>query len=212
MRVNDVIMIRIDGAIESTVNSTINWIARSVTPPPLPPRLMLISCANAGAASAPAAISVAMNKTLRGARARFTKTTTSDVRAARPSLPRDFQNCFSAWAQAVAAAVRPARCAWHVMAAEPAALAQPAARRRSRQDDAARPPTAAPSRRDSGPRSALERAAAVAVVEAAERREPPAVPLAGPGGRRAQSSVRCAASGALSVRDEVQAAERAAPP
>src|SRR6516164_10831146 len=175
MRVNDVIMTRIDGAIESTVNSTINWIARSVTPPPpVPPRLMLISCANAGAASAPAAISVAMNKTLRGARADFTKTTTSDVRAARPSLPRDFQNCFSARAQA--AAVRPARCAWHVMAAGPAARAQPAARRRSQQDDAARPPTAAPSRRDSGPRSGPEQVAAVAVVEAAERREPPAVP------------------------------------
>ena len=33
MRVNDVIMIRIDGAIDSTVNSAISWIARSVTPP-----------------------------------------------------------------------------------------------------------------------------------------------------------------------------------
>ena len=37
MRVNDVIMIRIDGAIDSTVSSAISWIARSVTPPP--PRL-----------------------------------------------------------------------------------------------------------------------------------------------------------------------------
>ena len=33
MRVNDVIMIRIDGAIDSTVSSAISWIARSVTPP-----------------------------------------------------------------------------------------------------------------------------------------------------------------------------------
>ena len=49
MRVNDVIMIRIDGAIDSTVSSAISWIARSVTPPlPWPPRLMLMSCANAG--------------------------------------------------------------------------------------------------------------------------------------------------------------------
>ena len=33
IRVNDVIMIRIDGATDSTVSSAINWIARSVTPP-----------------------------------------------------------------------------------------------------------------------------------------------------------------------------------
>ena len=32
MRVNDVIMTRIDGAIDSTVSSAISWIARSVTP------------------------------------------------------------------------------------------------------------------------------------------------------------------------------------
>ena len=56
MRVNDVIMIRIDGAIDSTVSSAINWIARSVTPPPPWPRLMLMSCASAGSASDPAAI------------------------------------------------------------------------------------------------------------------------------------------------------------
>src|SRR6478672_10538935 len=55
IRVNDVIMIRIDGAIDSTVSSAINWIARSVTPPPPWPRLMLISCASAGSASEPAA-------------------------------------------------------------------------------------------------------------------------------------------------------------
>ena len=55
IRVNDVIMIRIDGAIDSTVNSAISWIARSVTPPLPWPRLMLMSCANAGSASDPAA-------------------------------------------------------------------------------------------------------------------------------------------------------------
>jgi hypothetical protein len=52
MRVNDVIMIKIDGAIDNTVSSAISWIARSLTPPlPAPPRLMLISCANAGSVS-----------------------------------------------------------------------------------------------------------------------------------------------------------------
>src|SRR6185437_9407599 len=66
MRVNDVIMIRIDGAIDSTVNSAISWIARSVTPPWPPPRLMLMSWAYAGVASAAAAIRVAMKNTLRG--------------------------------------------------------------------------------------------------------------------------------------------------
>ena len=51
MRVNDVIMIRIDGASDSTVSSAISWIARSVTPPLPWPRLMLMSCASAGPAS-----------------------------------------------------------------------------------------------------------------------------------------------------------------
>src|ERR1700693_6216892 len=73
MRVNDVIMIRIDGAIESTVRSAISWIARSVTPPLPWPRLMLISCAIAGSTSDPAAIRVAKNKTLRGRGADLTK-------------------------------------------------------------------------------------------------------------------------------------------
>jgi len=39
-------MIRIDGAIDSTVKSAISWIARSVTPPLSWPKLMLMSCAN----------------------------------------------------------------------------------------------------------------------------------------------------------------------
>ena len=59
-------MIRIDGAIDSTVSSAISWIARSVTPPLPWPRLMLMSCANAGTARDPAAISVARYRTLRG--------------------------------------------------------------------------------------------------------------------------------------------------
>ena len=58
IRVNDVIMIRIDGAIDSTVNSAISWIARSVTPPWPPPRLMLMSWACAGVASVAAAIRI----------------------------------------------------------------------------------------------------------------------------------------------------------
>src|ERR1700752_3593229 len=67
MRVNDVIMIRIDGAIDSTVSSAISWIARSVTPPLPAPRLMLISCALAGSTKNPAAaMRLAKNKTLRG--------------------------------------------------------------------------------------------------------------------------------------------------
>src|SRR5215813_14124387 len=51
MRVNDVIMIRIEGATDRMVNSAISWIARSVTPPPPWPKLMLISCASAGSRS-----------------------------------------------------------------------------------------------------------------------------------------------------------------
>ena len=57
-------MTRIDGAIESTVSSAISWIARSVTPPLPPPRLMLMSCACAGDASAAAAIREARNEKL----------------------------------------------------------------------------------------------------------------------------------------------------
>src|ERR1700716_60663 len=73
MRVNDVIMIRIDGAIDSTVSSAINWIARSVTPPLPAPRLMLISCVNGGPANDPSASSARRNKTLRGTFADLTK-------------------------------------------------------------------------------------------------------------------------------------------
>src|SRR6202158_2749013 len=95
IRVNDVIIIRIDGAIDSTVSSAISWIARSVTPPLPAPRLMLMSCANAGAASEPAMIRVAKNKTLRGYGADLTKGS-SDGPARTPSRLRDFQSRSSA--------------------------------------------------------------------------------------------------------------------
>src|SRR6185436_12020629 len=92
IRVNEVIMIRIEGAIESTVNSAMSWIARSVTPPWPPPRLMLMSWAAAGVDSAAAAIRKVRNeKTLRGCFAKLTKTT-SDGQAARPSRLRGSQN------------------------------------------------------------------------------------------------------------------------
>jgi len=42
MRVNDVIMTRIDGASDSTVSSAIIWITRSVSPLPWP-KLTLMS-------------------------------------------------------------------------------------------------------------------------------------------------------------------------
>src|SRR4051812_36635096 len=98
IRVNDVIMMRIDGAIDSTVNSAISWIARSVTPPLPWPRLMLISCANAGSTSDPAAISMAKNKTLRGTDADLTKGSL-DGPAMTPSRLRDFQSRSSPKAQ-----------------------------------------------------------------------------------------------------------------
>ena len=47
MRVNDVIITRIDGASDSTVISAISWTTRSVRPAPWP-KLMLMSCASAG--------------------------------------------------------------------------------------------------------------------------------------------------------------------
>src|SRR5258706_14016974 len=105
IRVNDVIMIRIDGAIDSTVNSAINWIARSVTPPLPWPRLMLISCAHAGSISDPAAISVAKNKTLRGTFAGLTKGSL-DGPAMTPFRLRDSQSRYSvtAWQPAAPSA------------------------------------------------------------------------------------------------------------
>src|ERR1700688_501879 len=95
IRVNDVIMIRIDGAIDSTVSSAISWIARAVTPPLPWPRLILMSCANAGAASEPAAIRMTENKTLRGKVADLTKGSLGGP-ARTPSRLRDFQSRSSA--------------------------------------------------------------------------------------------------------------------
>src|ERR1700722_6046235 len=120
MRVNDVIMIRIDGATDNTVNSAINWIARSVTPPlPWPPpRLMLMSCANAGAASNPAAIRVTRNKTLRGGPAALTKDS-SGAPTGRPFRLRGFQTRSLKGRQRTVAP--PARCGKRAARAPPAA-------------------------------------------------------------------------------------------
>ena len=46
IRVNDVTMIRIDGASDRIESSAINWITRSVTPVP-PPKFSVMSCAAA---------------------------------------------------------------------------------------------------------------------------------------------------------------------
>src|SRR3954447_26098145 len=92
--VNDVIMIRIDGAIDNTVSNAISWIARSVTPPLPWPRLMLMSCANAGSASDPAANVATKNKTLRGTFADLTKDSL-DGPAETPSRLRDSRSRLS---------------------------------------------------------------------------------------------------------------------
>src|SRR5258705_400402 len=124
IRVNDVIMIRIDGAIDSTVKSAISWIARSVTPPLPWPKLMLMSCANAGSVSDPAAIRVARYKTLRGNAAGLTKGSLGGP-TMTPSRLRDFQNRSFATAQSPAAPST-ARCG--VVRCGSAAPAPPAAR------------------------------------------------------------------------------------
>src|SRR6202049_3389799 len=141
IRVKDVIMIRIDGATDSTVNSAISWIARSVTPPLPWPRLMLISCASIGSASDPAAIRVTKNKTLRGTFADLTKATL-DGPARTPFRLRDSQSRSSA-----AAPARGPRCA---RGGRAAARARPAVQRAQWRAGAALLPAAVPSRRDSG--------------------------------------------------------------
>ncbi len=72
MRVNEVIMIRIDGASDSTVISAISWMTRSLSPPPPAaapwPKLMLISCAASGVAenkSAATEAATVVNRTRR---------------------------------------------------------------------------------------------------------------------------------------------------
>src|SRR6185312_15129593 len=197
IRVNEVIMTRIDGAIDSTVSRAMSWIARSVTPPLPPPRLMLMSCACAGEASARAAIrGTRSSKTLRGTRGGLTKTT-SDGRAARPSRLRGFQN-WSWPARREPAALEARRASPEVRAAARAQLAGPWSR--ARRDGAGQLRDAAPSRRDSGPRlTAAEREAAAALLRA--RGSELAAPWALPSDvGRVASKVRCAAGAAAMVR------------
>src|SRR5216684_635229 len=162
IRVNDVIMIRIDGAIDSTVKSAISWIARSVTPPLPWPRLMLISCANAGPVSDPAAINVAKNKTLRGTVAGLTKGSL-DGPAVTPSRLRDSQSRSSKARQPAARSM--ARCAARGLAVVrgPPAARRPAARLRRWPAGEGPPPAVAPSRRDFGPRPTSPGAGTAAV-------------------------------------------------
>src|SRR5436305_4823551 len=143
IRVNDVIMIRIDGAIDSTVRSAINWIARSVTPPLPWQRVMLISCANVGSASDPAAISAVKYKTLRGAFADLTKESLGGP-ATRPSRLRDFRNRFSVRQPARPSVARRGR------AGRVAALLLPGVQGVRRRAGEALLPAVAPSRRDFG--------------------------------------------------------------
>src|SRR5258706_5673007 len=152
IRVNDVIMIRIDGAIDSTVKSAISWIARSVTPPLPWPRLMLMPCANAGSASDPAVIRVAIYKTLRGNAAGLTKGSLGGP-TMTPFRLRDSQTRSFAKAQ-FRAVPSTARCGVvrHGSAAPaPPAGHRPVARRRRRPAGAVRLQGVAPFRRDFGP-------------------------------------------------------------
>src|SRR5437879_11543523 len=129
---------------DSTVNTAINWIARSVTPPPPWPRLMLMSCASAGSASDPAAVRIKKNKTLRGEVAGLTKGS-SDGPARTPSRLRDFRSRSSV----ERVREREARCGRSGRAAFPVQPAAPPVRTAG----AGRLPAAAPFRRDSGRQS-----------------------------------------------------------
>src|SRR5690348_11218645 len=166
IRVNEVIMIRIDGAIESTVSSAMSWMARSVTPPCPPPRLMLMSWANAGAASVSVAIRKVRNaRTLRGRLTKLTKTMTSDGPAARPSRLQGFRSW--SWRARERAGAR------HALHVEAGTRARPAVppRWRARRVGEAQLRDAAPSRRDfdrpnwraEGPAAVAARAGAAAV-------------------------------------------------
>src|SRR6476619_3849096 len=160
IRVNDVIMIRIDGAIDNTVSSAINWIARSVTPPPPWPRLMLISCASAGSASDPAAVRIKKNNTLRGEAGGFTKDS-SDGPARTPSRLRDFRSRSSAGRGREPAAR--CGCCGRAFPVQPAVPpVRPAG--------AGRLPAAAPFRRDAGARSTAQGPVEEAEVVAAPQR------------------------------------------
>src|SRR6202020_523040 len=196
MRVNDVIMIRIDGATDNTVNSAISWIARSVTPPlpAPPPRLMLMSCAHAGTASNSAVTTVAKNKTLRGGPAALTKDS-SGGRAARPSRLRDCRNRSSGRVPRVTAVVR---CG--ALRGRPAAPAQPAAQPHRLRDVEAQLRAAGPFRPDSDrPKTSKKKTSKVPMSASAGAsaagpwdalREPAAWGLLQPGARDAASSAR----------------------
>src|SRR4051794_7812814 len=225
MRVNDVIMIRIDGAIDSTVSSAISWIARSVTPPPpAPPRLMLMSCACAGIASDAAPVRTERKKTLRGRACSLTKTAL-DGRATRPSRLRDFQSwSFPGPALREGLMVPAARCGLHA-GERPGAPARPEGRASRRRGGAAQLRAAAPSRRDSARRSmapqerapAAERAEPAAQAEEARRRARRALEAPSPArsgaADAASEGVRCAQRAAEQVRDAARArgAARSAP-
>src|SRR5260221_2673104 len=190
MRVNDVMMIRIDGAIDTTVSSAISWIARSVTPPLPWPRLMLMSGANAEPASDVAAIRVTRNKTLRGNGADLTKASLGGP-AMTPSRLRDSQNRSSK-------ALRPeGPSGAHCGARGPAAVRVRPEVQRDRRSAGAMPlRAAAPSRRDFGPRSAAEVAAAgQRRARARESAAALAVRSGGAGGGRRARFARGAAGG-----------------
>src|SRR6185312_2060862 len=180
-----------DGAIESTVSSAMSWIARSETPPLPPPRLMLMSWASAGVASATAAIRVVRIKTLRGGFGSLTKTMTSDGQAARPFRLRGFQNW--SWLQRGRPAARRARAVVAAARARPAGPRWP-----GRQGGEARLRDAAPSRPDSGLRSRVVAVGAVAEEEAQRPRVQARASVAPwplrSGAATAAASVRCAAS------------------
>src|SRR6266702_1107176 len=213
MRVNDVIMIRIDGAIESTVSSAINWIARSVTPPLPWPRLMLMSCANAGAASDVAAIRLAKNKTLRGSFGGLTKGSSGGP-ATTPSRLRDFQIRASVDPDSADQDLGAApRCAARGQAE---ARARPAARPYRRPGGEVQLPAAAPSRRDWRRRWRAREASAVPMEEAAAVAAPRRARARGPaaalsavrsGAVRAASRIRCGPAVAAPDRDAAHCAQ-----
>ena len=159
---------------------------------------MLISCASAGSASDPAAVSIKKNNTLRGNAGSLTKGSL-DGRAGTPSRLRDFQT--RSFAARVGAGVRCGRPAQAVFPAPPVA-------RRVRPAGAGRLPAAAPFRPDSGPRSTgqgpVEGAAAAGGLPRVRGRGPAHEPSerhgpAAPRGWAAPRGRRCFAHGSGGV-------------
>src|SRR5262245_38088268 len=187
MRVNDVIMIRMEGATERMVNSAINWIARSVTPPPPWPKLMLISCASAGSASDPAAIRAVRKKTLRGRAANLTKSSSAGP-AARPFRLQDSQS----WSSA--AQERASRCGRAALAGRAGLPAGPAGRHCRRRRVGAAPLRAvAPFPLDSDRLKIQAGAEEAAGAEAERQRDRAPASAPRPGATDAASMARCAA-------------------